>query len=334
MGARANLVLVDDAGWRLYYSHWAADTLCTPLLAGPDAATRYIAAQKRCEDRERDWLDDVWAEGGAVVDHTRRHLVFYGDQLMWELDAKRAVVRLLALTWPGWTVRWAYDGIGDIAAHVGMDRAKVRRDHDDESSLDWPFDVEHPEEECHLLTVRDVDGELTVYQFHWDSLTAWHGPGLLDQLPDWGTSRIDLTEFPESGFHVDVGTRTAGLWLRGESNGLVPALPELWPPVWRVEFWEDRFEEQRERCGGAVTFPELDLTAAVDRVVEHAAGRLGRDPVPEMLNLVRAREPAEGLTVELNPLFTAHSPVDPTPAEWSAVLRAAALLKERAERHP
>jgi hypothetical protein len=115
MGARANFVLIDKDGLRLHYSHWGADRVCSMLVAGPDAASRFIAAQHLC-DPEREWLDDIWGEGGAVVDHTTRRLVFFGDQLMLELPPKRAFMALLSLTWPGWTTQWAYDGVGDLAA--------------------------------------------------------------------------------------------------------------------------------------------------------------------------------------------------------------------------
>ncbi|MCO5994807.1 hypothetical protein [Actinoallomurus rhizosphaericola] len=110
MGNRANFVLVDDTGWRLYYDHWAANQICSVLVAGPEAATRFITAQLRRAPDE--WLNDVWGEGGAVVDHRTRRLVFFGDDLMMDLPPKRAFLRLLPLTWPagtsaGRTTAWA-----------------------------------------------------------------------------------------------------------------------------------------------------------------------------------------------------------------------------------
>lgn len=327
MGNRANFVLVDGSGWRLHYSHWAANRVCSALVAGPEAATRFMMAQRSCEDRERDWLDDCWAEGGAVVDHLARRLVFYGDELMLEVPSKRVFMRLLALTWPGWDIRWAYDGIGDLAAHVGVDRAVVRAADEDERSL--PGELEDdPEWPCHLLTVRDAAGGLTAYPFWSDCHTAWQGPGLLERLPAEGVARLDLSVLPESGLHVDVRTHTAGAWLTGSGTGLVPALAELWPG-WRVDFWEDRYEEQMRRCSGAVTFPPVDLVAALDDLIASLERGLGHDPVPAMLELVRERTAGTEQRIELNPLFTAHKQVDPTPTEWSAVLRAAAELRIR-----
>jgi hypothetical protein len=324
MGARANFVLIDADGVRLHYSHWGADMVCSALAAGPDPAARFIAAQRRCDDPAHDWLDDVWAEGGAVVDRTSRRLVFYGDQLMLDLPCKRAFLALLAETWPGWTVRWAYDGIGDLAAAAGVDRSAVREPDEDERLLPEEA-VAGLDDEVHLLTVRTAEG-CTAYPLGWYVHTAWQGPALLDRLPAGGRRRLDLSEIPASGLHVDADARTAGVWMRGSGTGLVPALGGLWPG-WRVEFWEDRYEEQLARCGGAVTAPGADPAAALDEVVAALGARRGDDPVRRMLDLVD--EVAGDRRVELNPHFTAHRPVDASPGEWEAVLRTAAVLRAR-----
>lgn len=325
MGSRANFVLVDEQGWRLYYSHWGGDRICGTLIAGPAAATRFIAAQRPCLDRERDWLDDVWSEGGAVVDHQARRLVFYGGDLLYEIPAKRALSRILELTWPGWEIRWAYDGVGDLAAAVGVDRSVVRKVDEEERQMPRHLETDLSWE-CHLLTVCDADGELTIYPLTRDCHTAWQGPALLERLPERGLRGLELSRLPYSGLHVDVRTRTAETWLTYTSTGLVPALPELWPG-WRVRFCEDRYEEQAARCGDAVTFPALDLKDALQKLVEAVGRGLGHDPVAAMLEVVQQH--AGGREVELNPLFTAHQQVDPTAKEWAEVLRLAAELAER-----
>ncbi|GAA2160491.1 hypothetical protein [Actinomadura napierensis] len=324
MGARANFVLIDAGGVHLHYSHWGADLVSSALAAGPAPAARFIAAQHRCDDPERDWLDDVWAEGGAVVDRTSRRLVFYGDQLMLDLPCKRAFLALLAETWPGWTVRWAYDGIGDLAAAAGRDRSTVREPDEDERFLPEET-VTDLDDEVHLLTVRTAEG-CTAYPLGWYVHTAWQGPALLDRLPAGGLPRLDLREIPVGGLHVDAAARTAGVWMRGSCTGLVPALGGLWPG-WRVEFWEDRYEEQLGRCGGTVTAPAADLAADLDQVIATLGSRRGDDPVPRMLDFVH--EVAGERTVELNPHFTAHRPGDASPGEWESVLRVAADLRVR-----
>jgi hypothetical protein len=327
VGARANFVVIDEAGLRLHYSHWAADRVCSVLVAGPDAASRFIAAQHLC-DPERDWLNDIWGEGGAVVDHTTRRLVFFGDQLMLELPPKRAFMALLSRTWPGWTTQWAYDGVGDLAVASGVDRSIVRVPDEDERELPDAVLPDDMIDRVHVLTVSK-EGGVTAYPLWRDVHTAWQGPGLLDRLPAGGTSHLELPELPESGLHVDVGARTVGVWLTGSGTGLVPALNALWTG-WHVDFWEDRYEEQLGRCGAAVTVtaPVPDPSAALDELISSLGKRLGRDPVPAMLDLIRdsLRERSAD-RVELNPYITAHRQVDPTEEEWAAVLRAAGRLR-------
>ncbi|TDD88656.1 hypothetical protein E1293_05970 [Actinomadura darangshiensis] len=324
MGARANFALIDEDGLRLHYSHWGADRVCSALAAGPAAAGRFIAAQHRCDDPARDWLNDVWAEGGALVDETTRTLWFYGGQLLLDLPFKRAFLALLELTWPDWTVRWAYDGVGDLAAAAGIDRSAVRSPDADERAMPRESDP-LVEWRVHLLTVR-ADGETTAYPLSEEAHTAWQGPELLGMLPAGGHPRLDLEEIPVSGLHMDVAARTAGVWLGHTSRGLFPEVAALWPG-WRVEFWEDRYEEQLARCGGAITVPDMDPAAALEEVLSRIARERGHDPVPGMLDLVR-RHAGDG-EVRLNPYFTAHHQVDSTDAEWETVLQAAANLRDR-----
>ncbi|GAB2519795.1 hypothetical protein [Nocardia heshunensis] len=322
MGARANFVLIDGDGPRLHYSHWAADTIGSVLIAGPDAACRFISAQRLC-DPATDWLDDVWCEGGAVVDLTRRELVYFGDQLLEEsVPHKRIYAALLARTWPGWRIRWAYDGIGDLAAAAGVDRSVVRRLDEDDRLL--PESVTDDLDDPHLLTVAAA-GTVTAYPLYTFQHTAWQGPALLERLPVGGTTHLALTGVPTSGLHIDIDTRSIGVWIGFTMPGLLPALIDLWPG-WRVEFWEDRYTEQLARCGDAIEVPAPDPSEILDAVLDRLGKRLGHNPVERMLSVFQDLH-KESENVQLNPLFTEHRPVDPSDAEWAGVLHAATDLR-------
>ena len=78
MGNRANIVLVDRDGWQLRYSHWAGCRMLDALLAGPGMAERYIRAQ----EVGKFWTDELWADGGLVLDLAERTLLFFGEELM------------------------------------------------------------------------------------------------------------------------------------------------------------------------------------------------------------------------------------------------------------
>ncbi|MFI9809175.1 hypothetical protein ACIHEJ_33340 [Streptomyces sp. NPDC052301] len=120
MGARAQYVVVENGTWQRYCSHCAAHRVVDDLLPGPVAATRCFRANREIDE----WLDDTWCEGAALVDHDRRILLWFAFADGWaDHLAARAV---LARTWPGWDVRFAHDGMGDLTHHLGLGRDLTR----------------------------------------------------------------------------------------------------------------------------------------------------------------------------------------------------------------
>jgi hypothetical protein len=114
----------------------------------------------------------------------------------------------------------------------------------------------------HLVTVLGPDGMIRAWPLWWGSSAAWHGPQLLEMLPGAGFHALELGRIPESGVHVDVPGKALGVWLTNPDPGLFRWLGKLWPG-WRIERWDDRFEEHFRRCGPGITAPELDLTSGV-----------------------------------------------------------------------
>ena len=47
MGQRANLIIVQYGQYKLFYSHWAANTLTRDLFWSPEFATAFIQMQKK-----------------------------------------------------------------------------------------------------------------------------------------------------------------------------------------------------------------------------------------------------------------------------------------------
>ncbi len=129
MGHRANLLLVREGQYDLRYSHWAANTLPRDLFWGPQHAIAFVEAQPAAGT---DWLDDVWAEGGSVIDPGRRIFrLFGGEDLQYDVPLRRLYVALLGAVWQGWSVGWADEGIADLADYVGYPRERVlAREHD------------------------------------------------------------------------------------------------------------------------------------------------------------------------------------------------------------
>jgi len=99
-------------------------TLTRDLFWGAEHALAFIRVQRPVDDAG--WLDDVWAEGGAVLDLDRKHFLLYGgEDVLNDVPLRRVYLEWLGRVWNGWTVRWACEGIADLADYVGYPRDKV-----------------------------------------------------------------------------------------------------------------------------------------------------------------------------------------------------------------
>src|SRR5262245_51472052 len=161
MGHRANLVLVDGEGYRLFYCHWCAITIPTDVFWGPEYAIPFIKKQPE-EDKESGWLDDVWAEGGVLADTARRYLLLWGGQL-YDIPVRRLYLQLLQEVWGDWRIEWAHEGIYDMADYVNLPRERVRSNFEGEPR---PVSLAPPEENEDVSAVGSVvfeDGTLRLF---------------------------------------------------------------------------------------------------------------------------------------------------------------------------
>jgi hypothetical protein len=322
MGNRANFVIVKNQDWQLYYSHWAGGRILDGLIGGPDFALRYAQTLRPCPKNQ--WVDPLWAGGGAVVELDRRRLLFFGDELMVVMAERRALVRVLAAVWSGYAICWAYDGTVELAGYVGAELPT--RMWDKQPSLRLAHD---PNTLCHLVSVVDDTGQLRMWPLWWHLSQAWHGPALVDKLPGRGVRSVTLGTIPEGGLHIDVPRKMLGAWQTADTMGIFGALPHLWSG-WQTECWEDGFEEQALRCMDALRIPELDLAVGVDSVRERIRNRVfegfADSPAGQIFKLAKLLAPVRpGLVVSDDAL--ADCAVRPTEAEWARFVDACNLLR-------
>lgn len=311
MGNRANFVVVENGDWRLYYAHWAGCRILDALIGGPELALRYAGSLRACSQSQ--WLDPAWADGGVLIDLDRSRLLFFGDELMVDMAQRRAMLAVLPDLWRGYSVGWAYDGLAELAAYVGVDGYVGRGDVIPQLRL-----AKKRNTLCHLVSVVNDAGRLRLWPLWWQLSKAWHGPALLDRLPGPGLSRIRLHTIPEGGVHVDVARKTVGEWHTSDNMGICTELPKVWPG-WRTESWGDRFEEQARRCGRALRLPGLDVVAGADRAVQWIRDRVYQSfadsPAGHIADLAALLSPlAPGLAVGEDAVV--NSGVLPTAAEW------------------
>ncbi len=255
MGQRANLILVQNKQYDLFYSHWAANTLPQDLFWGPDFAMAFIKIQRRVD--ESGWLDDIWAEGGAVVDQdTRQLLLFGGEDIRFDVPLRRVYIELLGKVWKDWRVQWAHEGIADLADYVGYPRDRVISK---KPEPDWKCNLSPPEKQSWTDIIGSVASPSGLRLFPLaGNVRSYLSRGW--QLAEAAENRVGLVEFdfakengdfPTGGFHLDLARKELEFWAATSQPSFVGRLTELWPG-WRLINHQDCFEFQLERTRSAV----------------------------------------------------------------------------------
>ncbi|MFI5862269.1 hypothetical protein [Streptomyces sp. NPDC051546] len=115
MSSRATF-LVDH---RRYESSSGAVGLDLDLLAGPRAFVPFAEAHAEAAGP---WYDDEACEAGALVDtRAKVLLVFAWEGVFASTRTRAAAFELLRRAWPGWRVRWLYDGQRGLRAYAGAE---------------------------------------------------------------------------------------------------------------------------------------------------------------------------------------------------------------------
>lgn len=315
MGHRANLVVVTAGGVELYYSHWRANLLDRDLFWGPEHATRLARAQRSALEGAT-WLDEVWAEGGAVLDHVHRVLLWYGgEDIELEIPRRRLVLHLMRACWEGWDVRWAGEGIVDLVRYLGLPDDLVLLERATEPRSE-PLDLSPPAmpdaANC-VMTIVD-QGSYRVLPLEEDP-RYWLelGPAFLPALRRApGLERLDWSEwssaFPLGGLHVDFDRGAAGFWLAPVAADAAARSRRALPGL-ACEFWRDAYERHLELAGGRLSLPRDDPSRHLEAV---RTGLLADDHDRSivMQTSIAALEREGASTSDVNPFALRDDPVE------------------------
>ena len=152
MGSRASYVVKKDGQAKAYGSHWGASSIIDDLMWGPDYATKAFESQTELEELAEIEGGD---EGYALVDWDARRLIWFSANC--ELPVQQRLYnRLLAATWPDWTIDLAVHGIADLLDHLGVSPAE-ETDEDLEEE-----DVEEDDIEEEDVEEEDLEEELVI----------------------------------------------------------------------------------------------------------------------------------------------------------------------------
>lgn len=305
MGQRANLILVEGSDYRLYYSHWCANTLPRDLFWGPRHAVTFIRMQRAVDNSG--WLDDVWAEGGALLDLDQKHLLLYGgEDVLYEVPLRRIYLELLRKVWKNWTVRWAHEGTADLADYVDYPRDQVLSKWDEGPTdpkltpprqKDWTNLVASVHFDDDSIRLFPLEGDVTLYLFG--------GSKIVDKLrPADGLPRLlldDWTEdFPTGGFHLELPSQRLEFWVARDAPAIRDRVAAVWPG-WGTQWHQDHYEAQLERTEGLLRFPEADRQTLLDRCRQMLLWEPRTTPV-DTVRMLTDRDRAQGNEVEVNAL--------------------------------
>ncbi len=308
MGQRANLIIVENRGYAIYYSHWCANTITRDLFWGPENAIDFVRAQRAVD--ESGWLDDVWAEGAAVVDCDGQILVLYGgDDVLYDVPLRRVYLEMLRRVWRGWEVRWAYEGIVEIADYVGYPRVNVLSA-EKGTSNNSVASLSPPEQRKWTDLVGSycgADGRLQLFPLVGEvERYLLAGPRLQVRLQcSKALDCVPLDEwtedsFPIGGFHIDSTTKRIDYWTANDVPDIPRRVSEMWLG-WNVIWHRDQYECQLDVTAGRLRFPERSTTSLKRRLKEMLLCDYGRSPVESILDLTEKKVRNEGKDVQINP---------------------------------
>jgi hypothetical protein len=306
MGSRANYVVIERGARELYYSHWTADTLARDLFWGPQWGLPFIRQQERTQA----WLDDVWCEGAALADLDHKVLLFFGgDDVKYDVLLRRLYLSLLRSVWVGWDVRWAHQGLLDVVDHLGLPRALVLSERNEDfrrvpdAAGEWTNSV---------VSVRWADGRTRIYPLNaMADYTVYYGEALLPVLrrldeAGQGRDRLVVASDCTGGAHVDVAFALVDFWLAAPRPEPQERAAGRWPG-WEVVWRRDELEAQVSLTDGRLTFdtpPAEKLVADIASMLEYLPGEHHGVRVAEIAAMLGR----DGERVDVNPRALVDAP--------------------------
>jgi len=312
MGHRANLVVVDEKEYHLYYCHWCALTIPRDLFWGPEWALGFIAQQESVEPTA--WLDNIWAEGGALVDIHAKVVLFWGLSAVGALPNRRIYLELMREVWQGWTVRWASEEIYDLADYVKLDRDTVTSHvlSDDENDAIWV---------SHLLTLNELKEIMVVGSVRWEDerlqlvpIAGWSryltkGDSILDDIRAHPfIESLDLAgagvPLPHIGFHVNVARRQIAIW--GSSAPNLDRVKKAWAG-WEVRWLDDDYHFHLAATDGKLTLPLPSMETILAEIEEDLLSPQQNTGI-DLITMLTGQLTGEGHSVDVTPSAMTETP--------------------------
>ncbi|HYL45046.1 MAG TPA: hypothetical protein VEU97_16815 [Ktedonobacteraceae bacterium] len=318
MGNQANYVIIENGQSHIFYSRWGALTIPSVLLSGPEGTLEYI----RQLSPDEALLDNIWAEGGVLMDVDAHRALFWGgDAIALQPYLRRPLLAALSLLWPGWSIDWALFGVADLARNIGWEISRVL----DDEFVDTAFLVGsgavvteaqlleslHANDSEAILTLRWKTGEVKDYLFllkesfdkpgtHRFLATPYQvlslGPRLLSILPTESTISLPKEgsgQEPKKGAYVDEEAQTIWIW---EGETLDPryleAIARRWPG-WQVQGHVEGLVRHIILSGRDPAAISVSVQQAIQELIAALTGERGFDPMQLSQVIQQALPPEE-----------------------------------------
>lgn len=219
---------------------------------------------------------------------------------MFDVPLRRLYLKLMEAVWRNWSIRWAHEGIVDLAEYLGIERSRVTASTDDERITSLAGPKEKDWVQC-VGSFRCAD-ELRLFP-----LSGLPEDYVVGGLPlteacnrAQGYSTLDVGEwtrdFPTGGFHVDVCATSVDFWVANDCANLFANAQLAWPG-WKVAWHRDNYESQLTLTGGALKLNERPRVELADRLI----GMLLAESKPvDVVGLAERLAAHEGGQVQIN----------------------------------
>jgi hypothetical protein len=304
MGHRANLIIVENNDYTLRYDHWVSNRLDDVLFWGADYALEYIEAQEIVG--ENGWLDDVWAEGGAVLDLDKKTLLWFGgEDVAWEVPLRNVFLELQKKIWSDWNIEWAFRGIVDITEYVGYEKEKVispRVDETDARFLAFPEKFDWTDI---IGAIIFADGSTKLFPLAGNVQEYLeNGKNIIEQGRNLGGfenivwTEISNDSFPAGGFIVDETQKIVEFWRAKDCSDIVNELKKVWDD-WDVDWRLDNYSFQVEKLRGRLVLPQIDKLKMVDDLRQRLLREDHHYNIENVIGITSELE-KEGKSVQIN----------------------------------
>lgn len=243
MGHRANYILVDNDKEYVFYHHWGALSLPADFFWGYEESLHYLSTLEPSDHL----LDDIWCEGAiSIKPETKELILFGGEDICYNRSLRNVFLSLLSISWSGWRVKWAEEGIVDVVKLSSISPEKVQLNYEDDepNSLSKPFDdtFEYDKWPQTLILVR-ADKDIITSSKDYAQTLLGCGPELLNMLSK--APRRDIIpegndEFLESQLFIDINNKAIHFWDAGEIEDMSNQFKPLWDG-WKITAHTDGF---------------------------------------------------------------------------------------------